>query len=254
MIWPSLHYMSVWYPENPNTQVKQACENFVRALPLMIPCPHCGWHLDEFIKINDKLSDEDYCNDNPDDFECMNPEKECAGAEGESCQSISDVCASKSNLISFFARAHNNVNMNVHPCRKLWSSQDVIDKYESTNICAHNIVWGQCQLNKVLPDNYCCDPDSKYFLLPDAGLGNPCKSSDGSECVRQPACYAEPTEDGTVPFGREFFTTDTVPAVDVKGCKNDDNGQLATCPPTKFKENLLGGVTGGGNGDWYWRP
>ena len=104
-----------------------------------------------------------------------------------------------------------------------------------TNICAHNIVWGQCQLNKEETDNYCCDPDSKYFLLPDAGQGNPCKSADGSECVRQPACYAEPTEDGTVPDGREFYTTDTVSAVDVKGCK-DDNGQLATCPATPYAE------------------
>ena len=71
--------MSVWYPEKPNEQVKTACENFVRALPYMIPCPHCGWHLDEFIKLNDKLSDEDPTN------------QECAGAEGENCQSISDV-------------------------------------------------------------------------------------------------------------------------------------------------------------------
>ena len=218
--------MSVNYPEKPNNQTQTACENFVRALPYMLPCPHCGWHLNEFIELNDKLSGEDPYN------------QECAGAQGESCQSIWDVCASKSNLISFFARAHNNVNLNTHPCRELWSSQDVKDKYTQTNICASNIVWGQCELNREEDDNFCCSPNSEYFLLPGAGLGNPCKSTDGSECVRQPACFAEPTEDGTIPDGRAFYTTNTVSAVDVKGCK-DDNGKLVTCPETHYVEGEL---------------
>ena len=224
-LWTSFHMISVNYPENPNQDTKLHCEGFVNALPYMLPCPHCGWHLREFISTNEVLSGQE--------------SDKCAGAPGESkCQSISEVCSSKSNLVSFFVRAHNNVNKGTHPCRQLWSTADA-QIYESQQTCVHNIVWGQCELNRSEDDNHCCAPDSEYFLLgPAAGNGNPCKSSDGSDCTRQPACYAEPDAEGIVPDGREFSTVEYVSAMDIKSCK-DAQGDIAQCPATSYQDGTI---------------
>ena len=40
--WRTLHRFAEHYPVAPTPSVKEACVNWINALPLIIPCAHCG--------------------------------------------------------------------------------------------------------------------------------------------------------------------------------------------------------------------
>ena len=42
IVWPALHIISLNYPSRPTALIQYACSYFVRSLPIMIPCSHCG--------------------------------------------------------------------------------------------------------------------------------------------------------------------------------------------------------------------
>mmetsp|Transcript_87182 Transcript_87182/g.241764 ORF Transcript_87182/g.241764 Transcript_87182/m.241764 type:complete len:492 (+) Transcript_87182:50-1525(+) len=156
IFWKAFHIFAQNYPEDPADTTHQACGNFTRAIPFLLPCPHCGHDFSEFIKLNEKHDG------------CPGVLGDCMGAKGENtCQSPDEACKSRDGLVSFYVRAHNNVNHNAHPCRKRWTVEDARGEYSAFNACLHNIVWGSCQIPKSARDSNqeCCDdtsgPDNK---------------------------------------------------------------------------------------------
>jgi len=134
-LWKAFHLIAANWPNPPTEAARQACVGFVMALPYMVPCRHCGWHLGEFIKTNIEMDGEESA--------------DCAGAPGEStCQSPAEACKSQFNLTRFFVRAHNNVNQHTNPCRAPYTTADAFAQYKkaSPKFCYHNIVWGSAQL------------------------------------------------------------------------------------------------------------
>ena len=137
--WKTLHTFAVNYHSPPTEAAVDACTNFINALPYLIPCSHCAWDLGQFIQMNkDKngLFDES-----------------CGGATGvpgsfdESlCLAPEEACKSQRTLVSFFVRAHNNVNQHTHPCRPRFTIKQGYDTYQEEYICAHSVVWGTKQL------------------------------------------------------------------------------------------------------------
>ncbi len=108
--WTALHMMGQNYPDEPNEDTIINCKAFVKALPYMLPCSHCGFHLQEFIN--------DYISENP------------------------DFCSNQANLVKFFVEAHNNVSKHTNPEREPWTVEDANKKYNSQDACFHNMVWG----------------------------------------------------------------------------------------------------------------
>ena len=52
-IWWTLHTIASVYPESADGQRRQACEQFVGAIPAMLPCRVCGDHLREELEQRD---------------------------------------------------------------------------------------------------------------------------------------------------------------------------------------------------------
>lgn len=102
-VWKMLHIMGVWYADTPTQQAQDACHSFVHALPLMLPCDHCGYHLNETIQNYTKT-----------------------------------ICTSSDALHSFLVHAHNRVSENVHPDRANYTDDDARQEYISTQMCLHN--------------------------------------------------------------------------------------------------------------------
>ena len=80
-------------------------------------------------------------------------DESCGGATGvpgsfdESlCLAPEEACKSQRTLVSFFVRAHNNVNQHTHPCRPRFTIKQGYDTYQEEYICAHSVVWGTKQL------------------------------------------------------------------------------------------------------------
>lgn len=131
--WRTFHTFARHYPHNPLIETQHACRSFVEALPRMIPCAHCGLHLQEFMHFNSAH-----------DGESMS---QCMGASGESvCASPETACLSQTNLRSYFLRAHNNVNTMTNPCRDRFTLDETFDMYGTTHLCARNGVFGDTSL------------------------------------------------------------------------------------------------------------
>ena len=80
-------------------------------------------------------------------------DESCGGATGvpgsfdESlCLAPEEACKSQRTLVSFFVRAHNNVNQHTHHCRPRFTIKQGYDTYQEEYICAHSVVWGTKQL------------------------------------------------------------------------------------------------------------
>ena len=114
--WETFHVMAQNYPQTPNQVTITQCQNFVNAIPYMIPCSQCGYHFQKFI--------EEYLSNNPRAFH------------------------SQSELIQFFVEAHNNVSKYTNPNREPWTVQDAAKKYTAMNTCFHNSGWGGPELCK----------------------------------------------------------------------------------------------------------
>ena len=106
--WKALHVMANNYPERPTPETQKACEHFVPAIPYMLPCPHCGWHLRHFL--------QDY--------------------QGRPCDN-------KYELMKFFVEAHNNVNFHTNPSRAPWTVGEAQQLYQAENVCLRNAMWLQ---------------------------------------------------------------------------------------------------------------
>lgn len=118
-VWHTLHVMAKSYPNAPNKDTVDACNKFTSALPLMLPCDHCGYHLNETIHMYPK----------------------------------GPICASAFALQSFLVYAHNRVNHNVHPYRKDWTYREASAHYQSTHLCLHGNEVQAGNLLRTLPDN-----------------------------------------------------------------------------------------------------
>jgi len=135
--WKTFHTMSVNYHSPPTEAAVDACTGFLKALPYLIPCAHCAWHLGEFIRTNEDKNG------------LFDPE--CSGATTEAfdeslCLAPEEACKSQRTLVSFFVRAHNNVNQHVHPCRTPFTIKQAYDTYAEEHICAHSVIWGSKQI------------------------------------------------------------------------------------------------------------
>lgn len=139
--WRTLHRFSVGYPNDPTTTTQQRCIDFLGGLAWMIPCPHCGYHLNEFIVFNEKWSGQN--------------KTECRGV----CTSPEEICATQMKLVDFFARAHNNVNVNNYPQRVAWTASQVVDAYSSFTFVTQGPVNGKCQLLKNKGETVGLSPD-----------------------------------------------------------------------------------------------
>ena len=49
-LWFSFHHGALYYPKNPTTEVQQTMLNFIKAIPLMIPCEICRNHSTKYIQ------------------------------------------------------------------------------------------------------------------------------------------------------------------------------------------------------------
>lgn len=174
VLWKAFHLIAANFADPPTDKAVKACAAFIRALPYMIPCSHCAWHFGQFIQLNTQMSGQyDYncagaCATSPvahaadcprEDWECLSPEL---------------ACRSQRSLVSFLARAHNNVNRNTNPCRAPYTTAAALAQYVNTGagFCARNIVWGDMQICR----------------------GPYCSSGDGEECNSGPSGSGGATE------------------------------------------------------------
>ena len=49
-LWFSFHHGALYYPKNPTPEVQQNMLNFIKAIPLMIPCEMCRKHSTSYIE------------------------------------------------------------------------------------------------------------------------------------------------------------------------------------------------------------
>jgi len=158
--WRTLHRFSVAYPDDPTPATQKHCRNFLEALPYMIPCPHCGYHFLQFVVFNEK-------------WEGRNMTK-CRGL----CSTTKESCATRMNLVDFFARAHNNVNANNYPCRPSWTAAHVIEAYNSSTFTTQGPIDGKCELLKSESEQIGLEPNwirsgDSYSVFRDRDLCEP---------------------------------------------------------------------------------
>jgi hypothetical protein len=122
IVWPGLHIMAENYPEVADKDHKKACVNFLRGLPWMLPCGHCGSHLlkreagqgdvpiDELI---DSLKDDD--------------------KRKQRNKNLRQACSSRKALRSYLVEAHNNVNQNTK--KPKWTAADAKKRYCQIPVC-----------------------------------------------------------------------------------------------------------------------
>jgi len=101
------------YPATPNADTVAHCEQFVQAIPYMLPCSHCGYNFQTFL----------------DDYQ---PE----------------ICTDKPALVQFLVDAHNNVSHHTNPQRAPWTVAQAHDTYSTEQACFHNTAWGHHELNR----------------------------------------------------------------------------------------------------------
>jgi hypothetical protein len=76
--WRTFHVMAQHYPEHASPEHRQACENFVGAIPYMLPCSTCGDHFRDFV--------------------------------GRYTLENGSMCTGQANLANFFCEGQNRVN------------------------------------------------------------------------------------------------------------------------------------------------
>jgi hypothetical protein len=116
-MWATLHRISVNYPKNPNKITRKNAIRFIKSLPYMIPCTHCGCHFSNFTKEHN----------------------------------LKHVSKNRYNITSFFVNAHNNVSKHTNPNNKPWTTEQAMKKYKYENKCFHSKLWYDCDINKCKP-------------------------------------------------------------------------------------------------------
>ena len=102
-IWTALHLMAHNYPLHPNKTTRLKAKQFIKAIPWMLPCSNCGYHLKRFI------------------------EKEYAPKKNIS-ETLSHITKSRTAMMNFFVAAHNNVTKHTQPHKKSWTTKKA-DRY-----------------------------------------------------------------------------------------------------------------------------
>lgn len=85
--WKTFHIFAYNYPHNPSKNTKDACVNFIKGIPYMLPCGYCGYYFKEYTAKHD----------------------------------LSIVTKNQKNVVKFFKEAHNNITKNVNPSKKITS-------------------------------------------------------------------------------------------------------------------------------------
>ena len=93
--WLTFHTFAQNYPASPTAAVKASCIAFINAIPLMLPCPHCGYDFKSFIQTNNAFEGVDP----------FNPTCQASVQYNMPCQGPTTACESQSNLVNFFLRA-----------------------------------------------------------------------------------------------------------------------------------------------------
>jgi hypothetical protein len=140
-LWRAFHMIGANFPCPPTQRAYEACINFTYALPYMLPCSHCGYHLGQFIQTNIAMSGTVH-------DACMGARINERGEDESICLSPESFCRSQRNLTSFFVRAHNHVSNITHPCQARWTVDEALDEHKTLRgqFCPHNIVWGETQI------------------------------------------------------------------------------------------------------------
>ena len=72
------------------------------------------------------------------------------------CETIEDACHTRPSLISFFLRAHHNVDTHNKPCKPLWSREQAFDAFAfQLNFCATGVIYGEYPLCWSESDDAC---------------------------------------------------------------------------------------------------
>ena len=116
-LWTALHLIGAGYNQDKNGNVPKIyqinAKKFIQALPFMVPCGDCGFHLHEFLQTQD----------------------------------LDTALKTKDGFIGFLVDAHNNVTKNVNkivvdpssgpqpPPKKLWTLQEAKDTYSCVDTC-----------------------------------------------------------------------------------------------------------------------
>jgi hypothetical protein len=144
--WITFHRFAQNYPKDPTDQTIQACIDFTKSIPYMLPCPHCGYDFKQFI-----LANEENEKSNPYAPACSSCKE-----YNMPCQGIVTACQNQQNLVNFFLRAHHNVDKLTKPCKPLYSPQQAAEAYTNQqNFCATGIVYGTEEICKSKGDTGC---------------------------------------------------------------------------------------------------
>lgn len=156
--WLTLHRFSIWYANGatPNAASQAACKGFVMGLPYMIPCPHCAYHLDEFLYNNANLEAKGITYDYD----------KCRG----NCTGVETACSDSRILADFFRRAHNNVNHNNQPCTRDMTLDEVYAKYAHVRRTPLRPVMGHYELAKTMEDDEAMNDPTTSTTVPDKYL------------------------------------------------------------------------------------
>lgn len=174
--WRAFHLFAQNYPAAPAVTVKAACEAFVNAIPYMLPCPHCGYDLSQFIQVgtggvvvcrsvgwkSGRLNPQTcfffsfFPQVNALYDGTFNPACRASVPYNMPCTSVATACSSQANLVNFFLRAHYNVDALTKPCKQLWTPAMAAAAYgQYTDFCANNIVYGTVPLCRTAGETGC---------------------------------------------------------------------------------------------------
>ena len=110
-IWTAFHLMAHNYPLHPNKTTQLRAKQFINAIPWMLPCSNCGYHLKHFI------------------------EKEYLP---NSTNKFAHITKTRETMMDFFVAAHNNVTEHTDPQKKPWTTKKANQYYK----------WGYRQVPK----------------------------------------------------------------------------------------------------------
>jgi hypothetical protein len=113
-MWVTLHRISVNYPNKPSKIAQENAAKFIKSLPYMLPCTHCGCHFLHYLKKHN----------------------------------LQNVCKNRHNITAFFVNAHNSVSKHTNPKNKPWTTEQALKTYKYENKCFHNKLWKGCELDK----------------------------------------------------------------------------------------------------------
>ena len=126
-LWTSFHLISVNYPDNPLPQTQNSAIQFIKSLPWLLPCDHCGYHLLEFIE-----------------------EKYLPEFNSNLSEKLNIITKNRYNLVTFFTELHNDVSQHVDKNIKRWSTEDTIEYYsKGKRFNVNNIkIWKNQELKR----------------------------------------------------------------------------------------------------------